>query len=392
MFILENTPNSTIEEIRSYSYPKLYTGKEWYIGFMAYDPLTKRRKRKKMKLNHIEKISLRRKYADGLIKRLVDKLESGWNPWIEADCEKAYHTFNAVCITYRRYIDALFNDGLLRFDTKRDYSSKLKIIEQWNNQRKDSITYIYQFDRDFILDFLDYIYLDKGNTPQTRNNYLTFIGIFCSYLVEKNFLKTKPSDGISFFSKRKMKKIRTIINDNDIHRLYDFLNKENRYYLLACYIINYCFVRRKEMSYLKIENISLKKQTLFIPCNISKNGKGEIVTIPRIVIELMLDLKIFNYPSNYYIFSDNFMPGPQRIHEKRFTDYWSKIIRPNLNFPISYQFYSLKDTGITNMLRKYDVLSVRDQARHSSLEMTNKYTPYDIKDANNLIKSLNEFL
>ena len=49
-----------------------------------------------------------------------------------------------------------------------------------------------------------------------------------------------------------------------------------------------------------------------------------------------------------------------------------------------YKFYSLKDTGITNMLRHYDVLSVRDQARHSSILMTDIYTPHDIQEANDL--------
>ena len=39
------------------------------------------------------------------------------------------------------------------------------------------------------------------------------------------------------------------------------------------------------------------------------------------------------------------------------------------------------------MLRHYDVLSVRDQARHSSILMTDIYTPHDIQEANSLIKN-----
>lgn len=88
MDLLQKKQNSSIKEIKSFTMPKLYIGKEWYIGFMAYDPSRGDMRRKKIKLNHIEKIGDRRRYADNLVKRLIPKLESGWNPWIEADMGK----------------------------------------------------------------------------------------------------------------------------------------------------------------------------------------------------------------------------------------------------------------------------------------------------------------
>ena len=57
-----------------------------------------------------------------------------------------------------------------------------------------------------------------------------------------------------------------------------------------------------------------------------------------------------------------------------------------LKLPTQYKFYSLKDTGITEMLRSgCDTLSVKEQARHSSLLMTDIYTPHDIQEANPLL-------
>jgi hypothetical protein len=38
------------------------------------------------------------------------------------------------------------------------------------------------------------------------------------------------------------------------------------------------------------------------------------------------------------------------------------------------------------MLRSIGTLSVRDQARHSSLLMTDIYTPHDLQEADELIK------
>lgn len=375
-----------LREIRKYTYPKLVTGKDWYIIFYAYDPATDSMKRKRIRVNHIEKVVLRRKYADGLIKRLIYKLDKGWNPWIEAENEKAYHKFADVCQHYRKYIQKLFDDGVLREDTLRSYVSQLRNIENWNSKKDIPITYIYQFDREFILDFLEHIYIDLNRSVVTRNNYLIFTSNFSQFLVDHRYMKSKPSDGIASINKTKVKKKRTIIDEKDIVRLYNYLSEQNKHFLLACYIIHYGFVRRKEMSFIKISDISITRQTLYISRDHSKNGKGEIVTLPEKIIHLMLDLKIFDSPGNFYLFSDNFKPGMNRKHEKQFTDYWADHIRSKLNFPKSYQFYSLKDTGITSMLRnRVNVLAVRDQARHSSIEITNKYTPQEILEANQAI-------
>lgn len=382
----DNIKSTTdIDAIKKYTVPSLVEGVDWYIKFYAYDPAQQKMRRKKIKLNHIEKIGQRRRYADGLMKRLIQKLEDGWNPWIESENEKAYHTFTDTCNHYRKIILKYLNDGVLREDTYRDYISKLKNIEEWNKSRKIPIVYIYQFDRAFISDFLEEIYIGRKNSVQTRNNYLAFIRIFSSFLTEHQYVKIKPSEGIASISKRNQKKIRTTIPDKDIKRLYEYLKTENIHFLLACYIIHYTFVRRKEMSFIKISDISIQKQTLYIKPEYSKNGKGGTVTIPERVIHLMLDLKIFNYPGHYYLFSDKFMPGNKHKHEKQFTDYWANTVRKKIGFPVSYQFYSLKDTGITSMLRQYDVLTVRDQARHSTIDMTDKYTPHDIQEANKII-------
>ena len=189
-----STPNkknsSALKNIISFTYPKLYTGKEWYVGFYAFDPAIGEMRRKRIKINFITgKISDRRHYADGLIRRICEQLDNGWNPWIEADDAKAYHLFTAVCEHYRRYITKLYNDDYYRIDTFQSYRSYLRNIELYNESRKVPITYIYQFNREFLINFLEYIYIDRENTPQTRDNYLAFAKVFSQFLVENAYLQ-----------------------------------------------------------------------------------------------------------------------------------------------------------------------------------------------------------
>lgn len=377
---------SSLEEVISFKYPKLYTGKDWYIGFYAYDPAKGEMRRKRIRINNIEGITKRRQYASSLISRISQKLEQGWNPWIEEENSKAYHFFTDVCRNYSNYIQKQYNDGTLRNKTMVDYLSRLSKFTTWNAKKDYPITYIYQCNRSFIQEFLDFVYIEENNSPRTRNNYLTWLSTFSSYLVQKMYLKEKPTEGIIALRVSK-KKNRDIIKQNDLTRLYDFLTEKDKYFLLACYILHYALIRPKEMSYLKIKDFSIKRQTIFISGDFSKNKQDAIVTLPNKIVQLMIDLKIFDNPGEYYLFSDNFKPGKKRKSERQFREFWTQVIRKELNFPESYKFYSLKDTGITNMLRECDVISVRDQARHSSILMTNIYTPQDIQSANELIKN-----
>jgi integrase len=249
------------------------------------------------------------------------------------------------------------------------------------------LLYIHQVDNDIIVSFLEHIYIDRDNTSQTRDNYLGFLQTLSTWLVEKKYLKTKPTEGIKKLGKRTRKKQRTSISETDMARLKEYLERKSKHYLLACYILHYCFVRPKEMSKIRISDISLKNQTLFIPEDNSKNRLSAAVAIPMKVIHLMLDLNIFSHAGGDFLFSHNFKPGSEPKSQKQFRDFWTHYVRKQLKFPDSYKFYSLKDTGITSMLRKYDKITVKDQARHSSILTTEVYTPQDLMQASELIKS-----
>jgi len=100
----------------------------------------------------------------------------------------------------------------------------------------------------------------------------------------------------------------------------------------------------------------------------------------------MIELKIFDSPGDFYLFSSKMKPGENYANEKQFRDFWKNHIRTPLKLSDTYKFYSLKDTGVTMMIRaNVDILSVRDQARHSSILTTDTYTPHDIASANSLI-------
>lgn len=90
-------------------------------------------------------------------------------------------------------------------------------------------------------------------------------------------------------------------------------------------------------------------------------------------------------PAESYTFSTHFKPGDRLYTTKNMFATWQKM-RENLSLPDSYHFYSLKDTGITEMLESgMPSKFVKDLAGHHSLSMTERYL--HVSDARRILKA-----
>ncbi len=374
-------------EAKSWTPPVYHKGDNSYVDFYALDPTTNRMKRKKIMLNYIKSQHARNSYARTLVEQLTQKLIRGWNPWMELQSGTQFTSWKETCSRYRAYVVKLHNDSSFREETMRDYLSRLSILENWEGMTEYRISYPFQIDGVVLSKFLDYILIDRNNSPQTYNNYLVWLHSFFGWMRARRYIHDDPTEGIPLIKRTKQKN-RTVIPDAVLLSLRQYLEKRNRYFLLASYILHYMFVRPHEMSYLRIRDFSIERKTLLLHGDRTKNRQDAVVTLPDNIVRLMLELDIFSFPGHYYLFGAKCMPSEEWRDSKQFRDYWDHHVRKDLHLPAEYKFYSLKDTGITNMLRSNtDPISVRDQARHSSLLITNTYTPLDIKEANPLILS-----
>lgn len=378
---LSHLENQPIQEIIGWTPPVLHQASECYVSFKAYDPSCSRMRLKKIMLGHIKGKRNQRIYGEALIKRLTQKLLEGWNPWIEESRPEEYALFNEVCDKYNTYLSKMTKEGGITAGTKSNYEHKLAFMRKWIDKTQH-ITYIYQFNKKLISDFLDYILIDRNNNLRTKNNYIGWLKSFSSYLIARGYLTSNPTLGLNTSTKLGPKN-RDVIPNEILIEIKSYLTKENKHYLLACYMIHYLFVRPGEMCFLKIKDLSEGKRTLTLSGIHTKNGHDAVITIPNHVIGLMRELEIFSAPPDYYIFSNDFRPGSERIKAIAFTRFWTNNVKKALNLSDVYKLYSLKDTGITNMIKaKTDLLSVRDQARHSSVKVTNIYTPQECIEAN----------
>lgn len=370
------------QQIIGWKPPVFHQASECYVSFQAFDPNIGKMRLKKIMLGHIKGKRQQRLYGVELIKKLTQKLLEGWNPWVEEDHPEEYVLFSEVCAKYEKYLKKLVKEGGIKPGSVDNYKYKLGVLKKWIAQKNINVKYIYQFNKSVVSKFLDYIFVEKNNNLRTRNNYIGWLKSFTRYLISREYLSKDPTVGIELSTKLGEKN-REVIPDNTLKRIRLHLENENKHFLLACYILHYLFIRPHEMTYIKIKDLSEENETISLNAAHTKNGHNAVLTIPHHVMNLMKELKIFSYPQNFFLFGNGFRPGAKDIRPQRFREYWISAVRDPLKLKRTYKFYSLKDTGITNMLKaNTDLLSVRDQARHSSVSVTNIYTPQENKKAN----------
>lgn len=361
----------------AYTPPQYRTNKGGsYIEFYAYDPVSGKLKRKRIKVNHIDGTSNRKRYAMECVKRFANLLSDGWNPWMDCDPDDI-ELFDDCLDRYEEHVHKQHSNGLFRKQTYDDYKSKIKIIRHYveHVQRpKERIRYMFQYTKRWCVDFLDYIYLERNNSPQTYNNYLTFLRTISQWWLERGVIQVKPTDGINPISKRLFTKERDCIPLERVKEIGEWTRKRDPYFHFACLILYYCFIRPVELTRLRIEDFNLQEGTITVPAESSKNKKTQSVTVPIRVLLFGIDLGIFSAPMSHYVFSDGLRPGERLIDTKIFRDHWAKVSKA-LKLRPEWKFYSLKDTGITEMLRDNTTapINVKEQARHASLVTTELY-------------------
>lgn len=370
MYTPSTRKGCSIQNLITYTLPKLHQGKNWYIDFKAYDPLEQKMKRKKYMLDKIEKITDRKKRANEIITNLNNRLRSGWNPWADASNSRQYTFFNDVIELYTKYLQKLCTSKVIKENTLLDYKKRLKVFVEYSEKRYPPIVYIYQLDQTFMSDFLDYILIDRDASARTRNNYRIWLSSFCTWLVEKQYLDRNPIEKIKSLTEAEKK--RTALSSEDLEKLNKYLMKHDPHFLLLCQFEYYTFIRPDELSNIKLSDINLNEQKVFIASTISKNRKDGMVGLNDSLIKMMLDFNIFSNDNNNYLFGKGFRPSPKKSTPRVYRENFNKI-RLALKFPDTYQFYSLKDSGIRDLANAEGIVIARDQARHADISTTNKY-------------------
>ena len=245
------------------------------------------------------------------------------------------------------------------------------------------LKFVIEIDTYIIQNYLDFLFFEKKNSARTYNNHLKFLNTFFLWCKTKCFINANPIESIK--PKAKPQKKREVLAD-EVKAKVRTLHDTNFHYYVLCMLTYYCFIRRTELTKLKVGDVHLHGGYIVIDGENSKNRKTESVTVPDVFLP-DLALHLSKAKNSDYLFSANdFKAGTKQLTPKKISDEWAKF-RKTHKFDSKYQFYSLKDTGITDLLNSgIPAIKVRDQARHYDLKITESYTARN-KFADEMVKA-----
>lgn len=359
----------------------------WYIEYYCYNPLVGRMERVRNKVNKYRKKLhsdvIARKELKLLCFNINVKLTSGWSPFVGTS--KVNFVNLEECI--ERYLDIKRKE--LRFESLRFYTSQTNTFRDWLIDRKILRNLPSDFDKSSAIRYLDDIFLNKKVSNRTWNNYRCFQFTFFNWLIERGYCSINPFSNIT--RKQNEAPNRDVIFIEDRKPIFTYI-RENNYPFFIFSLLEYsCLMRPIEIFRTKIENIDLIEQCIHLSGNQTKNKKSRTIIIPNAVIgeikEYFSKMQISNYDKKLYLFSNNYIPGNIEQTSKKSSATWSKI-RKQLNLPLNFKLYSLRDSSILDMLSCEEISpkAVQHHADHSTLAMTTKYSNHESKVVNQQIK------
>ena len=367
----------TLNDVVEFIPASLHEKKDWLIEFYAKDPESGSLRRKRIRVRKLKSVSERRVFAKKMIYDINRKLNEGWSPFIESDSARKYAEIDGVLSSF------LKDKRDLRHDTLRTYKSEIKFLRKFINEKYDPGMNVLSFDQYKAMEYMEYVWTTRQIGSVRYNNILAVCRVMFNWMIEKKYLKENPFTSIG--KKKQGAKTRVMdIEKADRKKIREYLSKTNRPYYGIMMFAFHSLLRPKEISYIKIGDIDLKKQVVIVRGSVAKNHHTRYAPIPDVMIDLIKELikEVYVPRKNWYLFSDSsFRPGPKRRDSREIARYWSDL-RSTLRLKKEIQFYSLRDSGIIQMIRDgRSPKQVMEAADHSSIEITNKYVKVARKES-----------
>ena len=347
----------------------------WLIEYYVENPQTQELARKRIKLQRLlNRYSTKgeaKKHINNIIVALNMKLSTGWNPYFQGE-ESRYYT--PLLEVLEEYKEEVVKEH--RKSTANSYVSFAKIFGEWIVKVSPNI-YCSMVSHSMIVQFMDYIQRERDGrsgdiSARTYNNYIKNGSAFFTWMIDKCYCKENHFQKIK--SKKVTEKKRVLIPNEKRVEIQQYLMENNVGYLAFLEMIFGALLRPKEILMLKVGDISLADKTITVRAEVSKNGKRRVVPMTKEIEQLLLRMNVHKSPLEHYVFSNNQRPGKKQVSARYYRKYWDKL-RKRFDLPMEMQQYSLRDTGITEMLKHgVDPLSVKQLADHYSLSMTTIYS------------------
>lgn len=282
------------------------------------------------------------------------------------------------------------------------YKSHCGLFISYMENNNIELLPIDELQRHHIIAFLDHRKMVDKVSNTTINNNLIGVSTLLNELLDRGFILDNPCDKIKkLIPEPKKRRPFTLMEATDFMA---YTYEHDPLLLLAILFQYCCFMRPIEIRKLQFRDIDLDNNIVYVRSENSKTGRktGERTpTIPSEFKPYFVNLLERGHPKNF-IFGKGFITNqPEHCNKNRLYRRHKRIIKilhtkKVIENTDGLVFYSWKDTGMTATLEYMNVIGVRNQAGHSTTEMTLKYyqapkiNPHMLDMKNNVLPPLNQ--
>lgn len=368
-------PQSELIKIQKF-YPAVITtqGGEEVIQFSVYDPQSDKMVRKRIRLGRLLKKYHTKRERVQAAQRMCDeinrKLAGGWSPLHESDSSRLY---TPLPVLRDCFLKAKKNEGC-RDTTLVQYGSVCNLFLRWVEDYGFSTYYSGTFLRPQAVQYMDYC-MELGNRHRSYNNTVKVLRVLFAWAVDHCYAKENPFATIKQLKKEQ--KIRILVDADSRKRI-------DAYYAEACpamrivlRLVYSSAIRPAEIMRLKVADVHLDEHYIVVLADNAKNHHERTAALTPELVE-MLRTHIGDGDMGLYVFSKAafLKPGKEKENPQFFQKSWARM-REKVGIPKEMQLYSLRDSGLTDLLHAgVDQLTVQHHADHSSLAMQDIYTKH----------------
>ena len=359
-----------------------------HIEYYVYNPVTMKMERQRIRLEKLShQFKNRSQYKQmvmQLMMNLTGKLAGGWTPYGENQNVAEYTPINKAI---EAYIADKSRD--LRKASMVSYISVAKIFVEWLITQNIHEMASHLLNQRTCQRFMDELRDRPKFNNNTYNTYLKKYRACFAWMVDRGYCKENPFEKIKTL--KKQEKIRQLIPVDARETVINHVRtSKHPNYEIVMHLIFTSLIRPSEIERLQVRDVDLKNKCIHIPANKAKTHKDRDAALSDTCIAMLIPL--LSKPGilpTWYLINSNYECGPEPCYHGMFKKHWMKI-RKECGLPDEMQLYSLKDSGITEMLEAgVSINQVKEAAGHADISTTNKYIGKDTEKMIEAVRGAN---
>jgi integrase len=197
------------------------------------------------------------------------------------------------------------------------------------------------------------------------------MGMAFDWMVERGFRTDNPFGHLK--KRKEPQKSRTYLTEQERREMVDWIREHDPDFLVPCLFIYATLIRPGELRRLRVYHVDMERQVVTLPAEETKSGAERMPAIPDWMYCELVAAGFNARPGKEWLVGSRLVSGDTPVARNTLNRHWVRM-REALGWPATKQLYSLRDTGIIQLLRDgVDLLHVRQQAGHTDIATTNEY-------------------